>query len=302
MIPRELDRLSVTQLGLLATAQCNAHGLDAQAIDYLRRSGVAHPLRRGVLRLRGVPPLPEHPALAACLAGDADTVTTMWTGVALTGLPGTSLAIPEVHVTGARRVRLTGVNYHEPPGVLFPSTLRRNVPTLDTAYLIASLSGTAHADLIQQMVDHAIRYRLCTIGELRAAVDELERAGRRRLGDVRMAIERYVPGQEKTDSDLEVRALREIAEAGFVPPVLQFRLVLPERIVEIDISWPPVRAGVECKGSQLYRQAQKWLSDDAKANLYAKYGWRIFTMHEETKPGVLAKRLDGIVPRIAEAA
>lgn len=302
MLPPELDDISVGQLGLASIAQCKEHGLDSQAIDWLRRCGTLRPYRRGVVKLRGVPELPEHPALAACLAGGPETITTLWTGAALCGLPGTSLEIPELHVTGPKRVRLKDITYHEPPGILYPSRLRRNVPTLDPAYVIASLGGTAHVDLIQQMVDHALRYRLCTILELRAAVEELERSGRRRLDDVRTAIERYVPGQEKTDSDLEVRALREVTDAGFVPPLLQFRLVLPERIVEMDMAWPSVRAGVECKGSRLYRQAQKWLSDDEKTNLYAKYGWRVFTTHEDTKPGVLTQRLDGIVPRIAVAA
>lgn len=252
--------------------------------------------------MRGAPPLAEHRVLAACLAGGPDVIAASWTGVALSGLPGSSLDIPEIHLTGPKRIRLKDVTYHEPPGILIPSTVRRNVPVLDVAYVIASMGGTAHVDLIQQMVDHALRYRLCSIHELRAAVEELERSGRRRLSDVRTAIEGYVPGQERTDTDLELRALREITEAGFVPPVLQFRIALPERLVEVDICWPPVRVGVECKGSTLYRQVAKWLSDDEKSNLYARYGWRIFTTHEGTKPGELTRRLDGIIPRVDEAA
>ena len=302
MIPPELDGIAVAQLGLFSTAQGNEHGLDQRSLAWCVAAGQLHRQRRSVYRRAGVPPLPEHRALAACLAGGDEVIATDWTAVALTGLPGSSLAIPEVHVTGPKRVRLSGVTYHEPPGILIPSTLRRNVPTLDVAYVIASLGGTAHVDLIQQMVDHALRSRLCTIAELRAAAEELERSGRRRLGDVRVAIARYVPGQEKTDSDVEVRALREITEAGFVPPVLQFRLTLPEGIVEVDIAWPSVQAGVECKGSKLYRQAAKWFRDEEKSNLYAKYGWRVFTTHEGTKPGELTKRLDGVVPRLGEAA
>lgn len=302
MFPRQLDGIAVAQLGLISTAQSNELGYDEDALRWFRKVGVLRHYRRGVDLLAGVPPFPEHPALAACLAGGQDVMAASWTGVALSGLPGSSLAIPEIHITGPKRVRLTGVTYHEPPGILLPSTVRRNVPTLDVAQLIASMGGTAHADLVQQMVDHALRYRLCTILELRAAVEELERSGRRRLSDVRAAVERYVPGQEKTDSDLEVRALREITEAGFVPPVLQFRLVLPEGIVEIDICWPPVRVAVEVKGSRLYRQVAKWIRDDEKANLFAKYGWRGFSFHERTRPGTLAKRLDGIVPKLEEAA
>ena len=302
MIPPELDCISVSQLGLLTTRQFNDHGFNAQGVDWLRRTGVVSHLRRGVVKLRGVPPLPEHPALAACLAAGPDAITASWTAVALTGLPGSSLAIPELHLTAPKRLRLSDVTYHEPPGILVPNTVRRNVPTLEVAYVIASLGGTAHVDLIQEMVDHALRNRMCTLAQLRAAVDELERSGRRQLGDVRIAIDRYVPGQEKTDNDLELRALREIAEAGFVPPVLQFRLTLPEGILEIDIAWPSVRTAVEVKGSKLYRQVAKWLRDDEKSNLYARYGWRAFTMHEATKPGVLTKRLDGIVPRLNQAA
>lgn len=302
MFPKSLDALSVSQLGMLATRQCRAEGLTAGDIEWLVEDGDLRSYRRSVYLRAGVPEMAEHRALAACLAAGPEAMAASWTGAALCGLPGTSLEIPEVHVTGPKRVRLKDITYHEPPGILIPSTLRRNVPTLEPAYLIASLGGTAHADLIQQMVDHALRYRLCTIHQLRAAVEELERSRRRRLSDVHLAIDRYVPGQEKTDSDLEVRALREITEAGFVPPVLQFRLALPERLVEIDIAWPPERAGVECKGSRLYRQAGKWLSDDEKSNLYAKYGWRIFTTHERTKSGELTRRLEGVVPRLRTAA
>ncbi|MFP5328024.1 MAG: hypothetical protein ACLGHT_11155, partial [Acidimicrobiia bacterium] len=63
MFPRTLDGIAVAQLGLISTAQSNDHGLDADSLKWLRHTGVLHKYRRGVDRLAGVPPLPEHPAL-----------------------------------------------------------------------------------------------------------------------------------------------------------------------------------------------------------------------------------------------
>lgn len=295
MLPFTLVGIAVAQLGLFSTAQCRENGLDSDAVEWLLRGGHATSYRRSVLKAAGTPPLPEHPALAACLAGGNDTVATTWTAGALWGLPRCGLGTAP-YVTSPRRLRLAGVRYVPPPAPELASTVRRNVPLTTAATTIALLDGTADADLIQQMVDHAIRWQLCTREELERTADDMERVLERPLRDLRTAVARAVPDLERTDNCMEAETLREIHDSGVILPVLQFQLAFPERLVILDAAWPAHRVGVEVKHSLLYRQAAKWANDDEKSNLYAKYGWTIFTRTEQTGPGVLADRLRAVLP------
>ena len=295
MLPREITGIAVAQLGLFSTAQCHDHGLDRDAISWFLRGGHATSYRRSVLQVAGTPSLAEQPALAACLAGGDDTLAARWTACAAWGLPRCGFGTGP-YVTAPKRLRLSHVHYVPAPDVDLRPTTRRNVPVPSAAMTVAMMDGVADPQLIQQMVDHGIHFRLFTAQSLEAAITELETATGRTVHDVRMALARVVPNQEQCDNDLEVAALREIEESGVVRPVLQFQLALPERLIVMDAAWPSYRTAVEVKHSVLYRQAAKWDSDDEKANLYAKYGWTVFTRTETTRPGVLAERLRSVLP------
>lgn len=295
MLPTEIAGIAVAQLGLFSIAQCHEHGLDKHDISWMLRGGDATSYRRSVLQAAGTPELPEQPALAACLAGGGDAVAATWTACGAWGLPRCGLSSGP-YITAPKRLRLKGVVYVPGLDVDLRPTVRRNVPVPSAAMTVALMDGVADRALIQQMVDHGVRFRLFTQAELDVAVEEVETACGRLFGDVRTAMGRVVPNEEKCDSDLEVVTLREIEESGVIRPTLQFQLALPERLIVVDAAWPSHRVAVETKHSMLYRQAAKWDSDDEKANLYAKYRWTVFTRTETTAPGVLAERLRAVLP------
>jgi hypothetical protein len=295
MLPTEIAGIAVAQLGLFSTAQCRQHGLDKHDIAWLLRGGDATSYRRSVLKATGTPELPEQPVLAACLAGGDEALAATWTACGAWDLPRCGLATGP-YVTAPKRLRLNRVLYVPVPDVDLQPTIRRNVPVPSAAMTVALMDGVADRDLIQQMVDHGVRFGLFTVTELEAAIDEVENASQRPLVHVRAAAARVVPNQEKCDTELEVVTLREIEESGVIRPQLQFQLVLPERLIIMDAGWPSYRIAVEAKHSMLYRQAGKWESDDEKANLYAKYRWTVFTRTELTPPGLLGERLRAVLP------
>ena len=121
----------------------------------------------------------------------------------------------DVMLTAARGIRLEGVRYLRPPTVLLERDLaiRRNIATTDAARTICDGVRVAEASLVQPWVDHSLRRHLATAEVLDETCRRFEEVGARKIEVVRSAISRIVPGQEKTDNDFEVEALRAIVAA-----------------------------------------------------------------------------------------
>lgn len=278
MLPAQAVGFAVAQYGLTSTAQMLSLGMSREAIRWYAKIGDLLPERRGVWRLAGTPDLPEQPVMAAILAAGPDAAAAGWTAGALLGMPKAGLAVP-VCLTATRQLRMAGVEYHRPATVVLDRdlTVRRNIPTTGAARALCDNVRFMDASLVQPWVDHAIRKRLETPATLDETCSRFERVGARKIEIVRAAIERIVPGQEKTDDDWEVEALRVIAAAGLPQPVVQLKITIRGRQFTIDLAWPSRRLGVELKGFNPHGgRAAFDYDNNIKENAFRSIGWTVY--------------------------
>lgn len=279
MLPAEAVGFAVAQYGLLSTAQMHACGLSDDSIAWLSKIGAVNAYRKGVWMIAGTPALPEQPAMAAVLAAGSGAHAAGWTAGGLLGMPKAGLTT-SVQMTGQRRVRLDGVQYLRPPTPLLARDLavRRNIPTTGASRTICDNVRFMDASLVQPWVDHSLRRRLATAETLDETCTRFEAVGARKIAVVRAAIDRIVAGQEKTDEDWEIEALRVIAKAGLPRPVVQLKVTIRGRVFTIDLAWPSFRIGVELKGFDSHgRRADFDYDNNIKENAFRSIRWSVYT-------------------------
>ena len=279
MLPAEAVGFAVAQYGLISTAQMHECGISDDSIGWFSETKQILGYRRGVWRLPGTPDLPEQPVMAALLAAGAGSYAGGWTAAALLNFPKSGLT-KDVMLTAARRIRLEGVRYLRPPTVLLERDLaiRRNIATTDAARTICDGVRVADASLVQPWVDHSLRRHLATAEVLDETCRRFEEVGARKIEVVRSAISRIVPGQEKTDNDFEVEALRAIVAAKLPLPVVQFSVTIRGRVFTVDLAWPSRRLGVELKGFDPHgRRGAFDYDNNVRENAFRSIRWTVYT-------------------------
>lgn len=293
MLPEGLQRLATAQYGLVSHRQLTDVPLTRRALNRLVTGRRLVPVRRGVYLVAGAPPLPEQPVLAAVLAVGPLAVASHWTAAALWGLPGAALS-STVHLAtvGNGRLRRQGVRWHDTVDLRADDCSEaRGVPVTSPARTVCDLAAVAAPELLLRMVDDASRHALLTPDELARLVHRLAGAGARHLEPVRAALARQLPGQERTDSDLEVEALREVAEARLPRPMVNFPLVADGRVLRLDLAWPSRRVAVELKGWSVHGRRDVWERDHERENLLRRLGWTVFAYPGGWRPGTIASDL-----------
>ena len=278
MLPAEAVGFAVAQYGLTSTAQLHASGLSNDSIAWLSSIGELIAERRHVWRIAGTPDLPEQPLMAALLAAGSGAHSSTWSAGAVLGLPKTGFTVP-VYLTSMQKVRMKDVVYHRPSVALLERdvTIRRGLRTTTAARTICDSVRTVDGSLIQPWVDDVIRRRLTTVETLDETCARFEALRARKIELVRAAIERIIPGQEKTDNDFELEALREIAKANLPLPFLQFQVTIDGRVYVIDLAWPRYKLGVELKGFHPHGGRAQWDYDtNIKENAFRRIGWAVY--------------------------
>jgi very-short-patch-repair endonuclease len=247
------------QHGVVSRAQLIALGFRPDAIKHRLRRGRLHPVHRGVYAV-GRPELTQHGRwMAAVLSCGSGALLSHSSAAALWGIAKQRGSA--IHVTvpvHSRRRSSPGVTVHRRTELR--ATAREGIPTTTPIDTLVDLATRTTRDQLEAAVNEADKHDLVDPEALRAAVDQLRRAGAKRLRDV---LDRRT--FTLTASELERRFLPIARRAG---------LPLPETGAtvngfDVDFLWPDLRLVVETDGLRYHRtpaqQARDRLRDQAHA-------------------------------------
>lgn len=277
MNERDLIELASRQHGLLTRQQVLVAGWTDSVISRRLRTGRWKRLRTGVYIVGGVPASWEQRVLGACLAGGPDVVASHRTAARLWGLVSAD-GRTEVTVAGDRRVRLPQTKVHQ--SVLLPAldrTRRRGVPATNLARTLADTSSHQDPVTVGLWLDHAMRSEQLSLLELRSCVARLSGPGRRDLRPIRAALALRLPGYDPGDSELEVRALRALHDAGLPAPVQQHQVRRPDgRLARIDLAYPAEMVAIELDGWDHHGRRSAFDPDRIRRNELTLLGWNVY--------------------------
>ncbi len=271
-----LFRLAARQHGLLTGAQLASH-LSRHRRAYLIRRGRLVPIRPGVYAVAGAPESWERQVLAAVLAAGPDAVASHRTAAALHRLAVEDAPFLELTVPADRRVRLDAVRAHRSTcTVAEHRTWVAGIPVTDVARTVCDLAAVLSPSELEAAFDDALRRRLVSMRRVERVHATLAGPGRRRTRVIDALLSARRGGIQPGDSEPERRLVRWLVEAGFPPPVQQYRVQVGQRSYRVDCGYPDLGIDIEYDGWDAHRTRSSFDRDRARGNELEAAGRTVF--------------------------
>jgi predicted transcriptional regulator of viral defense system/very-short-patch-repair endonuclease len=293
-----LARIAARQHGLVTLRQLEAIGIRGTSVK--RRVAIGRLVRiyRGVYAVGHVQRTREAHWIAAVMACGPGSFLSHLDAAALWGIyksKGTT-----IHVTTRARStrRVPGIKVHrarklDPTDV----TTKDAIPVTTVARTLIDLTDLLPTDRILRAMREAEYLKLLDVDTLIAAVQRAR--GRRRLIELKTAIERHRPGQIVRE-ELEHRFLELLHEAGLPAPQTNIKVKTRRRTYMVDCLWSDEAVAVELDGRAAHIRAEAFEEDRARdAALTAtglrplRFTWRRLTEEPEDVLAELKATLSG---------
>lgn len=267
-------RIARSQHGLLTLGQWRAAGMTHDALRHrisMRRLGRFHP---GVFVVPGAPATFEQRICAAVLAGGPVTVASHETAALLHGFPHIGPGLVEISTARPFRRKIRGVVHHRTRTFLGAErTSVRGVPVTSYARTLVDLSARLSVYQLGAALDDGLRRGVASVEALRMCTCGLRPAPGRRLSVVHALLAARSPGYEPGDSDLELRFVRALVDAGLPEPVQQHEVRPADRVARLDLAYPSMKIAIEVDGFGPHSVRSRFDRDRARQNDLVLDGW-----------------------------
>lgn len=274
---RSIAALSIGQHGAFTRAQAVRAGATNSLIHRRLVAGRWERAHAGVYRLAGTRPTWHQDLMVAVLAWGQKTVVSHSAAVALWTLPPRGPGPVEVTVPRGRRRHGPGV-VHRPRAPLGRADVTRldGIPVTTPLRTLEDVASSVSRELLEEMLDEALRRRLVSIGYLERRLDARAARGRPGARVLRELLDDRSGETSIVDSTLERRFLRLLASARLPRPRVHHRVVCAGRPVAIiDFAYPELLLGIETDGYAWHSGRRRWQRDLTRRNALTELGWRM---------------------------
>lgn len=253
-------RLALRQHGVVTAGQLAELGFSRRAIQHRLARGRLHPVMRGVYAV-GRPELSRRGRwMAAVLCCGSDALLSHRSAAAMWGIVAESAGAIEVTIRAPTLVRRSGIRVHRRPTLPASDVGQRDgIATTCPIRTLLDLACMLGRPSLERAINEADRLELADPVTLREALDRYR--GQRGVARLRQVLDRR--SFRLTDSELERRFLRIVAEAGLPLPQTGRRL----NGFKVDFFWPDHQLVVETDGLRYHRtpaqQARDRVRDQA---------------------------------------
>jgi hypothetical protein len=149
------------------------------------------------------------------------------------------------------------------------------IPVTPVARTLIDLSSFIPKTHLERALEDSLRRRLTSIPSLKMALLQ-ERGRRRAAGALRELILARDPNASPTDSELEVRVLQALAEAGLPPPERQHRVSGPSGFkARLDFAYPEAKIAIEADSYRWHTGRSAFVRDRGRLSVLASLEWRV---------------------------
>jgi len=265
------------QLGVFTLRDADSVGIGEGAIRDRVATGRYERVYPGVFAVRGsVRDLRRQLSAAVrsmpALAGISHhTAAEMW------GL--TSRGTRRIDVVTRRwdRVHRPDLRVHESLDLMEGDVVDLDGVPVTTAVRTVVDLGAVNKWLVEAALEEGIRRRLFSLEDVEAFVKRVGRRGRRGVGVIRPLLEARRRWDTTTDSALEDRFRRVLAEFGCPDPVPQYEVVDDEGrlIARVDFAYPAASVAIELDSERYHMDRITFRGDRRKQNQAVVIGWTL---------------------------
>lgn len=204
---------------------------------------------------------PRQRGSAAVFRRSAAALWKLDGSVPTSGFPPIELAVTRGEASSRGATRLLRVRPFEPGEIV----ALEGLPVTSVKRTLIDLGQVADASLIERALESALRRRLVTVQELKAALKEAPAL--RGTSALRSLLSERPPSQIPTASDAETLFVQLARRAGLPPARRQFLVRTPEGNFSLDQAWPEVRVAVEIDGAATHASPAALTRDLRRQNM-----------------------------------
>ena len=293
---RGIEIIATLQHGLVTRAQALEAGLSPSAIARRVSDGAWESVFPGVYRIRPAPWTERSALLAAVLAAGPTAVASHRSAGWLWGMTGVAHGAAEVTRSDGGRTRLLGVECHrtQPLGPA-DVAVRDAIPVTSPARTLVDLGAAVSPYVLDLAFNDALRKRLCKIDDVERAYET--KAARPGTAALRVLIETWRPGDERTDTQLESKALRALRRGRLPEPVKQHQVAVGREVFLIDLAYPEEKVGIELLGFEPHSTRRAFDRDPLRRNALLNHGWVMLEFTSRSPLGVFLGQVSTALSR-----
>ncbi|HUQ39718.1 MAG TPA: DUF559 domain-containing protein [Acidimicrobiales bacterium] len=273
---RAARQLAEGQHNVITYAQLADCGLKSDQVQQRLDAGVLLAMHRGVYRFAGAAPGRWTELAAAVLACGPGGCASHTSGGALFGLRGALASQPHVTIEGWDfRSRVRGVRIHRTLCLSdHDVTTRFGVRVTTVARTLLDMGAVVPAAVVESAAEDARNRGLVTIDDLEEVLGRLGERGRGGTAALRAYVRDHA-GSAAGESELEVRFLRLLRDAGLPRPIVQHQVRIGGRTYRLDAAYPDRLIAFELDGISWHSGRARFSADRARSNALVTAGWRV---------------------------
>lgn len=264
-----LERLAQGQHGLVTVAQASALALSPR---HLARSRTRRwqPLGSGLYRLAAMSPSWRQQLMAAVLGAGPGSVVSHRAAAVLQGFEGPWKEPVEMTVPPGRHPHLPGVIVHRSRQLArVDLETRTGIPVTTVTRSIIDLAAVAETDVVERVMEAALRARRTSLGLLSSRMAALGERGRPGIAAVRALLDSRGT-VAATESEMESRFVQLLRQAGLPQGIRQYRVrdgTGP--VARVDMAFPAQQVLVELDGWKTHGTPEALAGDLRRQNRIA---------------------------------
>lgn len=277
MFDVDLARAAEAQRGYVTIADCERAGVAESARKRRLEAGVLLRRHEGVYRHAAHPPTFEGELLAATLAVNGVAAASGPSEMRLYGVRGAWSDVPEITVVGTALPTLEGVRVRRLDRIDPGDVHRRaGVPVLAPPLGLLLLGASAPPWKVETAVHDMVFQGFTTRARLIDALARYGGHGRRGTCAYRKAVSTLDADGRATQTNLELKLLSAMRDAGLPEPHLQFRVVDGDgRKRVLDFAWPDAMLDLETDGDRDHLSPAARAGDRKRDAALRAVGWGV---------------------------
>ena len=273
----ELAVIAAENHGVFTIAEAERLGLAERTVRHRCDRGRYERLYHGVYAFAGSVDSEERRMVAAAKSlGDLAAISHQ-SAAELWGLARRRISRHEVVARRWDRRPRPGLIVHESLDLMKKDIVELNgIPVTSAVRTVVDL-GASNRWVVESALEQGIRQRHFTLDDVEMFVKRVARRGRRGVGVIRPLIQSRRRWDSTTESELEDRFRRILADAFLPEPVAQF-VVTNEFggfVARADFAYPDARLLIELDSEAHHMDRIAFRTDRSKQNSAALLGWTV---------------------------
>ncbi|MDJ0952122.1 MAG: type IV toxin-antitoxin system AbiEi family antitoxin domain-containing protein [Acidimicrobiia bacterium] len=273
----ELALLAADQHGVFSVRDADRLGVPPRTIRRHSGSGRYERLYPGVYAVAGSVDTPLRRMVAAAKSFPAIAAISHQTAAELWGM-GSSRAIGfEVVTTRWDRSHRPGLVVHESLDLIADDiVIVDGIPVTTAARTVVDL-GASNRWMVESALEQGIRLNHFTLDDVEAFIARVARRGRRGVGVIRPLVAARRRWDSVTESVLEDKFRKLLADAGLPDAATQFVVTDDQGlfVARVDFAYPAARVLIELDSEAHHMDRLAFRHDRSKQNRASVLGWTV---------------------------